>query len=266
MYNPDLMICDWPESVARVRPECGAPIATTQAPLTTPRTVQPRTVGPAERCDPARPNTPHPRNCHLFYQCVDRLHGVEQVEKTCNPPTMYNPETMVCDWPEAVIRIRPECGAVPTTPRAPLTDSAACADGWTDWFNVSSPYGTSGDFELYDAIVSQQPICPKSHIRNIECKFWTREQGAKKGGPPKLVMVDYTLSPDNSVRCEAQTGLLCYNSDQASGRCQDYTVRFLCGCASDLQLSTTTPASSEESCPEGYEWSSCAYRCNQVDV
>lgn len=263
MYNPQLMICDWPESVMRIRPDCGAPVATTPAPVTTPRTVRPRTVAPAERCDPARPNSPHPTSCHLFYQCVDRLHGVEQVEKTCNPPTMYNPETMVCDWPEAVVRIRPECGAVPTAPPAPLTDPAPCADGWTDWFNVSSPLGSTGDFELYDAIVTRQPICPKSHIRDVECKFWAREQGTKKGRPPKMTMVDYTLSPDNSVKCEAPTGLLCYNSDQASGRCQDYTVRFLCGCEADVRPTTASPPP-EESCPEFHEWTSCAYRCNQV--
>ena len=47
----------------------------------------------AGRCDPSRPNSPHPTDCYIFYQCVDRLNGIEQVEKTCNPPNMYSPDT-----------------------------------------------------------------------------------------------------------------------------------------------------------------------------
>jgi hypothetical protein len=62
-----------------------------------------------KRCDPARPHSAHPTDCYKFYHCVDRLTSIEQVEKTCNPPTMFNPDTMVCDWPESVMRLRPEC-------------------------------------------------------------------------------------------------------------------------------------------------------------
>jgi hypothetical protein len=54
----------------------------------------------------------------MFYHCVDRLNGIEQVEKTCNPPTMFNPDTMVCDWPESVMRIRPECAIADTSSQA----------------------------------------------------------------------------------------------------------------------------------------------------
>ena len=72
------------------------------------------------QCDPARPHSPHPTNCYLFYHCVNRPNGVEQVEKTCNPPTMFNPNTMICDWPKSVIQIRPECGLSNIATQAPV--------------------------------------------------------------------------------------------------------------------------------------------------
>ena len=270
MYNPDTMICDWPQSVMRIRPECGStPSARTTAPP--PRTIAPTRkatipVPVTGRCDPARPNSPHPTSCHLFYQCVDRLNGIEQVEKTCNPPTMYNPDTMVCDWPEAVLRIRPECGSAPATRPPPI--EGVCVDGWTDWFSVSSPADSTGDFEMYEKIILQHPICPKSHIREIECKYMKREGGTKKSGPAKFSLVDYKSSPDRNVQCSVSEGLVCYNSDQESGLCQDYKVRFMCRCEDDLHVVTTpdTPTTEDDSCPEGYSWSTCAYSCNQVST
>lgn len=75
--------------------------------------------GGPKRCDPARPHTPHPSDCYIFYHCVDRLNGIEQVEKTCNPPTMFNPDTMICDWPESVMKVRPECAFLDTAAQVP---------------------------------------------------------------------------------------------------------------------------------------------------
>ena len=101
-----------------------APATTTStSPVTTTSTAVPKTtVVIPERCDPARPHLPHPTDCYLFYHCVDRVGGVEMVEKTCNPPTMFHPVTMICDWPESVIKVSPHCGA--TTARAPTTTPA----------------------------------------------------------------------------------------------------------------------------------------------
>lgn len=130
MFNPNAMVCDWAESVIKIRPECGAlppkphppkesfveetteSRSTTSKPRVTQRTT---TFTPLSNgsCDPARPHIPHPASCFIFYHCVDRLHGVEHVEKSCAPPTMFNPNTMVCDWAESVMKIRPECGAPP---------------------------------------------------------------------------------------------------------------------------------------------------------
>lgn len=83
---------------------------------------QPTTFVPVPgQCDPARPHSPHPTNCYMFYHCVQRLGYVEKVEKTCNPPTMFNPDTMICDWPESVRKIRPECGVPIPAPLASMT-------------------------------------------------------------------------------------------------------------------------------------------------
>ena len=114
-----------------MRPECGgAPAAVVAAPMIraspTPQ-AKPQPAAKAypqpvlvERCDPARPHTPHPTDCYKFYHCVDRLNGVEQVEKFCNPPTMFHPVTMICDWPASVALVRPECGGAPPAVAAPV--------------------------------------------------------------------------------------------------------------------------------------------------
>lgn len=274
------------------------PFSTTRKAATTPVATKKPIV--QDRCDPARPNSPHPTSCHLFYQCVERRGGVEQVEKTCQPPTMYNPDTMVCDWPEAVMRLRPECGFTATTTTKKPDTTGACVDGWTDWFSVSSPADGTGDFEVYERIVLQHPICPKSHIRDIECKYMAREAGSKKKSGQARSLADYRTSPDRSVQCTVADGLICYNSDQESGLCQDYKVRFLCHCEEeDVHVVTTpdTPTTVEETvdaittpdtpttvegtvvtttehptteyyheCPEGYSWNDCAYSCNQVII
>lgn len=82
-----------------------------------------------KRCDPARPHSAHPTNCYSFYHCVDRLTGIEQVEKTCNPPTMFNPDTMVCDWPESVMRLRPECAFADAASPPARSPAAAPSSG-----------------------------------------------------------------------------------------------------------------------------------------
>jgi hypothetical protein len=204
---------------------------------------------------------------------------------------MYNPDTMVCDWPEAVIRIRPDCAFITpkSTTKKPAT-TGPCVDGWTDWFSLTSPADGTGDFEVYEKIVLQHPMCPKSHIRDIECKYMSREAGSKKKSGQARSLADYRSSPDRNVQCTVSDGLICYNSDQESGLCQDYKVRFLCRCEEDVYVVTTeedravtageittpeedrvfttieTPTTEEGGeCPEGYTWNTCAYSCNQVN-
>ncbi len=65
-----------------------------------------------EHCDPNTPNKEHPQKCSSFLQCERGIDGVYKfVAKNCGPGTMYNPEIMVCDFPDNVIAIRPMCGS-----------------------------------------------------------------------------------------------------------------------------------------------------------
>jgi hypothetical protein len=63
-------------------------------------------------CDVNNPNSRDAKDCHRFYHCVDTLEGPELVEKTCGRFMMYNHEKQVCDWPETVIKLRPECAGM----------------------------------------------------------------------------------------------------------------------------------------------------------
>lgn len=68
-----------------------------------------------EECDPAHPNSPHPTNCHLYYQCVPTPTGHELVERPCGPGTLYDARAQVCNLPAEVLRTRPECSVKQTT-------------------------------------------------------------------------------------------------------------------------------------------------------
>ena len=121
------LFCSCPEEVQVPTTPVAATTASTTTETTSTEaattTVAPTTMIPIpDRCDPARPHLPHPTDCYLFYHCVERTDSVEMVEKTCNPPTMFNPVTMICDWPESVIKISPHCAT--TTTRAPKTTRA----------------------------------------------------------------------------------------------------------------------------------------------
>ncbi|RVE53530.1 hypothetical protein evm_001900, partial [Chilo suppressalis] len=74
---------------------------------------------PFQCLNSTRPSYPHPKDCAKFYECTPDMLNPEKihtVEKSCAAGTMYNPNSMVCDWPAAVLAIRPECGkATPET-------------------------------------------------------------------------------------------------------------------------------------------------------
>ena len=46
-------------------------------------------------------------NCHLFYRC-DMLYTATPLLQSCGE-MMFNPSTLVCDWPARVMQLRPEC-------------------------------------------------------------------------------------------------------------------------------------------------------------
>ncbi|XP_041977645.1 hemocytin isoform X2 [Aricia agestis] len=68
---------------------------------------------PFQCLNSTHPNHAHPHSCTQFYECTPE--ATHAALKTCAPGLMYNPTLMVCDWPAAVIAIRPECGEITTT-------------------------------------------------------------------------------------------------------------------------------------------------------
>lgn len=68
-------------------------------------------------CDPSVPNVEHPFSCTKFLQCVMAQNGsFVFAEKTCGDTMMFNPKSMVCDWPSSVKALKPKCGLKPEEP------------------------------------------------------------------------------------------------------------------------------------------------------
>ena len=65
-----------------------------------------------EECNPAVPHTAHETDCKLFYHCFTGFYGNPPIKvlKECGPGTLFNPKTMICDWEDSVVNIKPECG------------------------------------------------------------------------------------------------------------------------------------------------------------
>ena len=105
MFNPTSQDCDWPLNVAKIRSICQE--------LIQPVTPNPTTLPPVvSQCDPSVPHVEHPTDCQLFYHCVPGSYGApaSKVLKKCGPGTLFHPVTMICDWPDSVALVKPECG------------------------------------------------------------------------------------------------------------------------------------------------------------
>ncbi|XP_046389468.1 hemocytin isoform X2 [Ischnura elegans] len=226
-----------------------------------------------ERCDPAHPNFPHEADCLKFYQCEDTFEGIRMVPKTCGSHMMFHPEKLVCDWPHAVLEVRPQCGE--------RSRVLACEDRWTNWFNISHPDSEPGDFETLSNIkrYSNNSLCRGAYVSDIECRFKqvrpskltkTAKKSSKKGAKTvfEYEMLDYKLA-NQHVTCDKDEGLICKNIDQDSGMCMDYAVRFFCSCAPPETPPPTTQTSpistpKQSVCPPGQEWRDCHIRCDQL--
>lgn len=135
------MVCDWPDAVKAIKPFCEStqekpeiiigewktdPVTTVKPIKLVSSTVKPQVVTTPKTwktkpyltaCDPAVPHIEHPYSCYKFLHCVPDLEGkYYYVEKTCNPPTMYHPISMVCEWPESVFLVKSKCGSKPEEP------------------------------------------------------------------------------------------------------------------------------------------------------
>ncbi|XP_044578140.1 hemocytin isoform X1 [Cotesia glomerata] len=122
-----------------------------------------------EDCDVNHPNQAHPSDCHAFYQCLPSGH---LVKKTCGVDMMYNPVMQICDWPNNVMKLRPDCGQI-------TTKSPQCKEGerWDECaiqcsktceyyrYILTEKNLCSDDKECIPGCVNDENICPPH-------KFW----------------------------------------------------------------------------------------------
>lgn len=142
MFNPKAMVCDWPANVKAMKPKCGVNPGETEIweieevimkrkssrmPMTTQKPAYKSSTssiefgyGEAETayfiriCDPTVALVEHPESCLKYLQCQQMPNGsFIYVEKECGATMMFNPNTMVCDWPSSVKAVKPFCGLTP---------------------------------------------------------------------------------------------------------------------------------------------------------
>lgn len=83
--------------------------------------------------------------------------------------------------------------------------------GYTPWISRDTPSG-SGDWETLSNLVRERNVC--ANPLAIECRRKSDRRASHRTG--------------EVVQCSTQTGLICRNSSQPDGRCDDYEVRFVC--------------------------------------
>lgn len=101
-----------------------------------------------------------------------------------------------------------------------LFTAPAMADGWTDWLNRDGPSG-NGDYENKSAYSLAQ-VCAQP----------ARIEAMVVGGTTVYRPGD--ALPDRLSYFSPEQGLVCVNSQQPGGTCQDYTVRYYCVEREDL--------------------------------
>lgn len=91
---------------------------------------------------------------------------------------------------------------------------------WTDWFSADEP-NENGDIEYLLAAREYMPsICAHPHA--IEARAISDKKSAYETGDVFKVF-------------NKDKGLVCQNSDQTDGQCDDYQVRYLCPTAIDME-------------------------------
>lgn len=138
MFNPKIQVCDWKSNVLTVKPACGLEtlsLVTASPALTTTKTSSllkivssttttvPHSFGGEAAvlyvpyltfCDPIVPHIEHPNSCYKFLHCQPASNGSYMYAvKTCYPHMMFNPETMICDWPSSVMKVKTKCNSDP---------------------------------------------------------------------------------------------------------------------------------------------------------
>ncbi|XP_061855676.1 mucin-5B [Colius striatus] len=106
---------------------------------------------------------------------------------------------------------------------------------WSQWYDGSqqTPGSNGGDFETFDDLRTKgYEVCKAP--RAVQCR-------AEKF--PNIPLKDL----GQKVECSTTAGLICYNKDQTSRKCNNYEIRILCcvyePCSSTTHYSTSTPIS-----------------------
>ncbi|KAK0088266.1 hypothetical protein PV326_004912 [Microctonus aethiopoides] len=85
-----------------------------------------------DNCDINHQYQAHPSNCHEFYQCAPGINGTKFVKKTCGFDMMYNPVLKICDWPNNVLVIRPECNLLMNLSTTMATERCKIGEHWDE--------------------------------------------------------------------------------------------------------------------------------------
>ncbi|KAL0894249.1 hypothetical protein ABMA27_014259 [Loxostege sticticalis] len=118
---------------------------------------------PFQCLNATHPNYQHPTDCEKFYECTpDMLNPSKHhaVLKSCAPGTLYNPVAMICDWPDAVKAVRPECG--PTTVETTPTTTKITTVAPTSPTTLTTPTTTEQ--------ASTAGLCPPGQVYR-ECAY-----------------------------------------------------------------------------------------------
>ncbi|XP_013180497.1 PREDICTED: hemocytin isoform X2 [Papilio xuthus] len=127
------------------------------------------------RCmNSTHPNHPHPTDCSKFYECTPEVGTTKEphaVLKQCGEGLLYNPVTMVCDWPQAVYAVRPECekpittttAATPAEETAPTGVTATESPGVPRIF-TSESFVTTASSTIATPPLPTSPLCPPGQV------------------------------------------------------------------------------------------------------
>nr|XP_034840347.1 hemocytin-like [Maniola hyperantus] len=122
---------------------------------------------PFQCLDAAHPNHKHPTNCGQFYECTPDVlnpNKLHTVLKNCSDGLMYNPIAMVCDWPAAVVPMRPECGYIPPGSTTGLPEET------TNIIPSKAPHEVSTDTPRTTVTVGTTWRCPPGQVYK-SCAF-----------------------------------------------------------------------------------------------
>ncbi|XP_039283049.1 LOW QUALITY PROTEIN: hemocytin [Nilaparvata lugens] len=239
-------------------------------------TTTPRNEVELLSCNTSNPLTKHPTNCFKYFQCEETASGsFVQVERECTLNLWFNPETLTCDWPHSVLKIRPECEEISEN----INTNVGCVDTWSDWLNTSSPRNSGGDFELISVMQREHiDICSNNgYIKDIECQFVTTVEETRSGKYGEAFGRNFEYrnvkeSPDVDVTCDKNLGLECVNDKQPSKMCQDYRIRVLCACEEKKEEQMNEKGNEQapvtetvyQDCRSDEVYNDCLIKCDQL--